>query len=90
MTESTNTISSVQSNEFKSEIRDIVGLLSQIAGLEEMIKELTADAKEKYGMSPGDMKGIAKKDFEDKLNEELGKLDVKMSYMELLKESGNE
>lgn len=73
-------------NEYLTELRDIEGYLSIIAGAEESIKEITADAKEKYGISSSDMKAIAKSRMNDKLSEELVKLSNKADYMEIAKE----
>lgn len=73
-------------NEFLAELRDIEGFLSLIAGYEDSIKEITAESKEKYGISPGDMKGMAKKNMEDKLSEEIEKTSTKVDWMTVVKE----
>lgn len=75
-------------NEFLAEIRDIEGYLSLIEGYNETIKEITVEAKEKYGIAPGDMKAIAKKNMEDKLGEDITKSETVLDWKQIVQENG--
>lgn len=53
------TIDPAMKNEFLAELRDVEDALLQIMSLEDVIKETTSEAKEKYGITGGAMKAIA-------------------------------
>jgi len=82
-----NIITPATKNEFEAELRDIQGYLSIIQGAEESIKEIVAESKEKYGITGGEMKGIAKKILEDKLSEGIEKTSKLLDWMEVAKEA---
>lgn len=83
----TDMITPALKNEFESELRDIQGYLSIIQGADESIKEITVESKEKYGISAGEMRGIAKKMLEDKLSEGIEKTTNVLTWMEVAKEA---
>lgn len=73
-------------NEFLAELKDVEGMIAQIMSYEELIKEVTSEAKEKYGISGGAMKAIAKKNVEDKLSEDIEQTSTLLYWKEIAKE----
>lgn len=84
--ESVTIITPAIKNEYLAELRDIMGYLSIINEATETIKEITAESKEKYGISAGEMKGIAKKLMEDKLGEDISKSEVLLDWKQIASE----
>ena len=74
-------------NEFLAELRDVEDALLQIMSLEDVIKETTSEAKEKYGITGGAMKAIAQKRIEDKLAEDIEQTTNPLDWKEIAKES---
>jgi len=83
----TDTITPALKNEFESELRDIQGYLSIAQGATDSIKEITSEAKEKYGITGDEMKGIAKKRMEDKLAGGIEKVTNVLAWMEVAEEA---
>jgi len=82
-----NIITPAIKNEFEAELRDIQGYLSIMQGAEESLKDITSEAKKKYGITPAEMTGIAKKLMSGKLSEGIKKTSKLLDWMEVAKES---
>ena len=74
-------------SKFLAELRDIENALLQIMSLEDVIKATTSEAKEKYGITGGAMKAIAKKRIEDKLADDIEQTANLLDWKEIAKES---
>lgn len=80
------TIDPATKSKFLAELRDIENALLQIMSLEDAIKETTSEAKEKYGITGGAMKAIAKKRIEDKLADDIEQTANLLDWKEIAKE----
>lgn len=81
------TIDPALRNDFDAMVRDTVDQMTIIKGAASMIEEICEGSKEKFGLSAGDFKAMAKKILDDKLTGEIEKLSNKVDWLELAAES---